>query len=277
MLEVEQAAQNIEAQARLDAQQQPLAAARPPRPPPRLGAAASRAAEPQPAEAAPARGRASAETPTAERSTPPLESPSDPTGSGEHDEVVAVDDLTAGTPSGRLGAAPAGHRRARGCASARHQALGEHLAVGAGDLDGVVGVEVAVAPRRRPAAQQRPPPLEQRPAGPVVDHDACPAEPTAKAIQSLRAGRRAVVGLHDGADAGRAGDGIGQHAVAVRRAAMTVRTPDQAAILAAASFEAMPPLPPAAAGAAGHGLELVVDLDDLLDERGRRRRGGDRR
>ena len=51
---------------------------------------------------------------------------------------------------------------------------------------------------------------------------------------------------------------------------MTARTPDQAAILAAASFEAMPPLPRVGAGPAGERLELVVDLDDLLDERRRR-------
>ena len=58
---------------------------------------------------------------------------------------------------------------------------------------------------------------------------------------------------------------------------MTVRTPDHAAILAAASLEAMPAAAPRRPGAAGQRLELVVDLDDLLDERGARRRGGDRR
>ena len=50
---------------------------------------------------------------------------------------------------------------------------------------------------------------------------------------------------------------------------MTARTPDHAAILAAASFEAMPPLPRAEPGAAGQRLEGVVDLDDLLDQRRR--------
>ena len=48
---------------------------------------------------------------------------------------------------------------------------------------------------------------------------------------------------------------------------MTASTPDHTAILAAASFEPMPPLPTARAGAAGDPLELVVDLDHLLDER----------
>ena len=49
---------------------------------------------------------------------------------------------------------------------------------------------------------------------------------------------------------------------------MTARTPDQAAILAAASLEAMPPLPRSVPGRPGHRLEVVVDLDDLLDQRG---------
>ena len=48
---------------------------------------------------------------------------------------------------------------------------------------------------------------------------------------------------------------------------MTARTPDHAAMRAAASFDAMPPLPRSDAGAAGGGLERVVDLEDLLDER----------
>ena len=49
--------------------------------------------------------------------------------------------------------------------------------------------------------------------------------------------------------------------------AITVCTPDQVAILAAASFEAMPPLPTALPGTAGQALELVVDLDHLFDQR----------
>ena len=49
---------------------------------------------------------------------------------------------------------------------------------------------------------------------------------------------------------------------------MTVSTPDQAAILAAASFEAMPAAAHGAARPPGHHLQAVVDLDHLLDERG---------
>ena len=64
----------------------------------------------------------------------------------------------------------------------------------------------------------------------------------------------------------------GQRARRGRRArpasAITVSTPDQVAILAAASLEAMPPLPTALPRPAGQALELLVDLDDLLDERG---------
>ena len=48
---------------------------------------------------------------------------------------------------------------------------------------------------------------------------------------------------------------------------MTARTPDHAAIFAAASLLAIPPLPRARPGAAGDGLERGVDLGDLLDQR----------
>ena len=50
-------------------------------------------------------------------------------------------------------------------------------------------------------------------------------------------------------------------------AAITRRTPDQAAILAAASFDAMPPLPRSEPAPPASGLQRLVDLDDLLDER----------
>ena len=49
---------------------------------------------------------------------------------------------------------------------------------------------------------------------------------------------------------------------------MTASMPDHTAILAAASLEPIPPLPTAATRSAGDGLEFVVDLDHLLDERG---------
>ena len=49
--------------------------------------------------------------------------------------------------------------------------------------------------------------------------------------------------------------------------AITARTPDHAAIFAAASLLAMPAAPPLGARAARGLLERVVDLDDLLDQR----------
>ena len=49
--------------------------------------------------------------------------------------------------------------------------------------------------------------------------------------------------------------------------AITARTPDHAAIFAAASLLAIPPLPAFGSGAAGRLLERFVDLDDLLDQR----------
>ena len=53
-----------------------------------------------------------------------------------------------------------------------------------------------------------------------------------------------------------------------RAAAITVRTPDHAAILAAANLRGHASTPSHGAGPARERLELVVDLDDLLDERG---------
>ena len=50
-------------------------------------------------------------------------------------------------------------------------------------------------------------------------------------------------------------------------AAITARTPDHAAIFAAASLVAMPPLPRSVPVPPASGFERGVDLDDLLDER----------
>ena len=90
--------------------------------------------------------------------------------------------------------------------------------------------------------QQRRAPLDQRPAGAVVDDDGARRCALAKAIHSLRAGSRRSLGRERRADAGDAGDGLGQ-TPGRSAAAMTARTPDHEAIRAAASFDAMPPLP----------------------------------
>ena len=118
-----------------------------------------------------------------------------------------------------------------------------------------------------PAGEQRPAALDERartaPASTVIRPDGG----RANAIQSLRADRRRSRGRTIVPTPGDAVDGIEQHAGRDRAAAITARTPDHDAILAAASFDAIPPLPRADAGSSGEGLELVVDLDDLLDQR----------
>ena len=73
----------------------------------------------------------------------------------QDDQVVAVDDLlgTLGRQFGGLPACPLGQR----LGAVAHEALGEDLAVGAGDLDGVVRAEIAPAPPGlRPATGRRP-------------------------------------------------------------------------------------------------------------------------
>ncbi len=52
--------------------------------------------------------------------------------------------------------------------------------------------------------------------------------------------------------------------------AITVVIPDQVAMRAAASFEAMPPLPTSVPEEAGHPHEVGVDGVDLFDQRRRR-------
>ena len=140
----------------------------------------------------------------------------------------------------QVGGAPAGHR-AQGVGVDGGDALGEDLAVGPGHVDRVAGVEVALdADARR--RQQRDAALDEGPAGAVVDHD--------------RAGGAAGEG--DPQLAGRQAPVVGAGTPCRRRArrparrparraaialAITARTPDHEAMRAAASFEAMPPLP----------------------------------
>ena len=68
-----------------------------------------------------------------------------------------------------------------------HQPLGEDVAVGAGDLHGVVDGELA-PDGHHPGRQQRPAPLDQGPAGPGVDHEV-PAAPDGEGDPQL-AGRQ---------------------------------------------------------------------------------------
>src|SRR5690606_34006088 len=89
-------------------------------------------------------------------------------GSGQHDEVVAVDDLV-GVPVGEVAGAATGDGPQLGGAEA-HEPLGEDPAVGSGDLDGRVDVE-ATLDRGDPGGQERHVALEQGAAGAVVDDD----------------------------------------------------------------------------------------------------------
>ena len=159
---------------------------------------------------------------------------------GQDDEVVAVDDLV-GHALGEVGGAAAGHLAQAGRAEA-DEALGEHLAVEAGDLHRVVDLEAALD-LADPRGEQRHAPLEQRPAGPVVDHDravgadrerdpelAGGQPPRASGARRCRrpARRPPTASSTPSRDAW----------------AITARTPDHAAILAAASFDAMPAAAP---------------------------------
>ena len=122
------------------------------------------------------------------------------------------------------------------------QALGEHHAVGADDLDGVVGVEVTRRPttRRRAAADASA--LDAGPAGAVVDHQG--ARRRRRRRRSTACGREAGAGRAGRRCRPRPRRPTTRASTPGRPAsAMTVSTPDHVAILAAANFEAMPPLP----------------------------------
>ncbi len=145
------------------------------------------------------------------------------------------------------------------------QPLGEHHAVGSGDLDRLVGLEAALDAGHA-GRQQRHAALEQRPLRPVVDeHRARASRPrtrsTACGPAGVGCGARTIVPTP-------ASPVTASTSTPSRSAcAMTARTPDQAAILAAASFDAMPPLPRSLPTPPAMRLQGVVDLDDLLDER----------
>ena len=178
-----------------------------------------------------------------------------------------MDDLV-GHALGQVGGAAAGHLAEADRAEA-HEALGEHLAVGAGDLDGVVGLEAALhRRRRRPGAATRP--ARAAPGGRRRRRRSCRSSPTAKAIQSLRAGQPPRLGVHDGADA-RARRRPPPRA---RRRATPGRSPPARPTRRRSwpppASRPCPRSPAPMPGAAGQRLERVVDLDDLLDQRRRR-------
>ena len=246
MLEVEQAAQNTEAQARLSQirAQLGLAPAEAEAPPAAAAAPAAPAPSPGPGPGPGAGARRLTHQPRfcvaiGRPQRRPIAT-QNRRSYGQEDEVVAVDDL-GGRALGELRAAlPGGRGHHRGAHP--HQALGEHLAVGAGHLDRVVRREGA-ADLDHAGRQQRRARPPRAPGGRPRRRPPDPAEPTANAIQSLRAGSRRSRGSTTVPTPGTPVDRAPRARRRGAAAAITVRTPDQAAILAAASFEAMPPLP----------------------------------
>ena len=152
---------------------------------------------------------------------------------------------------GRLGERPraAGRRRDRPSGARPTPTTGRSRAgrspwrtstVRPDDLDGVLGLEGALHARRRPPAAATCPARRPRAGLRRRRRSARPGR-SAKAIQSLRAPSVRRCGRKIVPTPGSPGDGLGEHGRAAGPTAITTREPDQAAILAAASLEDMPP------------------------------------
>ena len=124
------------------------------------------------------------------------------------------------------------------------------------------------AVRRRPASSDTPRSSSARraPSSTTI----VPLDPTAKAIQSLRAGRRLALGCTTVPAPGSPGDRRLQHAVARRLGDHRPHARPRGDLGGGQLRRHARRCPAADAGAAGQRLERVVDLDDLLDERRRR-------
>ena len=250
MLEVEQAALNTEAQARLSEIRAQLGLApadgRSPAPPAAAERSRRRGRRPQP------RSRRQAADPApalrSDRLVPEPIARETSAGLGQDDEVVAVDDLV-GDALGEVAVRLPGDRaHDRGAASApgpwrTPRRRGRR-------------------PRPRRRRRRRPRPRRRRRAAATArSHRAPGGRPSSTTtVPTSRRRRRSRA-------CGPAAAGRGAARRCRRRArrrprrrarrsrsaaAITARTPDQAAILAAASFDAMPPLPRTVPGAAGH-------------------------
>ena len=187
---------------------------------------------------------------------------------GQHDEVVAVDDLV-GQPSGSSAVRrPATARSA--AARVADQALGERRAGLVDDLDRVVGVERALDaahPGRRAATGRR---SHERPAGAVVDDDAAlrrPGRTRSTACGSTGAAAAGRTTVPTGSPGERVDDHVGRVGGGDHRAHARPRRD-----LGRRELARHAAAPPLGARAAGDRLERGVDLDDLLDQRRRRRR-----
>ena len=147
-----------------------------------------------------------------------------------------------------------------------HEALRHHLTLVVHHLDRVVGLEAPVH-RGDAGSEQRAAAARSALGGRRRRRGSVRTNPRANAIHTLRAGRRSVLGRTVVPI-----PGVAATASATTpcrsAAAMTVRTPDQAAILRGGDLRGHAAAPPVRTGPAGELLELLVDLDDLLDQRG---------
>ena len=155
----------------------------------------------------------------------------------------AVDDLVRALPSGRSAVRSAGDLRLS--AAAVHpvtRPLAKTTAVRPGDLDRVVGVEACPRPddagRQQRAVAARPAP-GGRPRRPRPR----PTTPTGEGDPELAAASRLSRGSTTVPTPPRPRRPRRRSTPGRSAAAITARTPDHAAILAAATFDAMPPLP----------------------------------
>src|SRR5579875_89163 len=185
--------------------------------------------------------------------------------SDEDHEIVTVH--RDGREVLRQRVAPPADPLGRTCRRVPHQPLGEDRAVGPGDLDGVVRLELA-APADYPRREERPPAVDERPAGAVVDH-----EPTRRAQgvgDPELPGRQALGGRPEGGpDSGRALHRRGHDplhpAVGDDR-----RDPRARRHLRRGELRGHPPRPEGA-GSPGRLEHPLVDLHHLFDERRRLR------
>ena len=190
--------------------------------------------------------------------------------SGQDDEVVAVDDLV-GQPVGELGGAAAGDR-----AQDRRGGTGpgpwRTTAPSSSTISTASSASnVALDARARPPASSDVLPSHERAARAVVDDD--PAgrarrerDPQLAARQPLARAARTTV------PTGAPGDARRRPRRARRPAAITARTPDHAAILAAASLLAMPPLPrsvpaPPATASSAASTSTISSISDASASR----------
>ena len=190
-------------------------------------------------------------------------------GQRQHDEVVAVDDLV-GQPVGEVGRSGGPATAAQRGRGVSDQALRERHARRRRRSRPRRRRRTSPSTSRTPAGSSERSSRARAPGGRRRRRRPGPPRPRANAIQSLRLESRSARG---GTTVPTARPAIASVTTSgASAAAITARTPDHAAIFAAASLVAMPPLPRSVPRAAGERLERGVDLDDLLDERRARRR-----